>query len=66
MKIRNGIRLQGCLKRGNTDKYLHTRKCKSLAASHFPHDRARDMILFSYDQKYESISGNDKTIKIDP
>ena len=56
MKIGKGLRPQACLTWWNKDCYLHTRKCKSLAASHFWYDWARDMILFSFDQKYESIN----------
>ena len=67
--IENGqeLRLQGCLKWWNKDSYLHvSRKCKSLAASHFWYDWARDIFDFSFDQKYESINEYDKTFKIDP
>jgi hypothetical protein len=56
-----------CLKWWNKDSYLHvSQKCKSLAASHFLYDWARDIFDFSFDQKYESINENDKTLKIDP
>ena len=61
LKIGQELRLQGCLKWWNEDSYLHvSRKCKSLATSHFWYNWARDMILFSFDQKYESINENDK------
>ena len=66
LKIGQELRLQGCLKCWNKDSYLHTRKCKSLAASHCWYDWARDTIIFSFDQKYESNNENDKKLKIDP
>ena len=56
MKIGKSLRLETCLTWWNKDCYFHTRKCVSLTASHFLYDWARDMILFSFDQKYESIN----------
>ena len=64
LKIGQELRLQGCLKCWNDDSYLHTRKCKSLAASHFLYNWARDMNLFSFDQKHESDNENDKKNEI--
>ena len=66
LKIGQELRLQGCLKCWNDDSYLHTRKCKSLAASNFWYNWARDMILFSFDQKYESDNENDKIFENQP
>ena len=56
VKIGQELRLQGCLKWRNKDSCLNTRKCKSLAASHFWYDWARDTIFFLFAQKYESIN----------
>ena len=66
LKIGQELRLQGCLKYWNKDSYLHTRKCKSLAAFHFCYDWDRDIILFSFDQKYESNNENDKYVENRP
>ena len=66
LEIGQELRLQGCLKCWNDYSYLHTRKCKSLAASHFWYNWARDMNLFSFDQKYESDNENDKNFENQP
>ena len=66
MEIGKGLRPQACLTWWNKDCYLHTRKCKSLAASHFWYDWARDLILYSFHQKYESINEINKNFENRP